>query len=216
MEETNKIRRAVDIVIERWHELAVTEHEGRLYLPASIKRRRADNGLDETPVVLTLLTNEQRVKARQQTRLLEQKLRLDPERDADLCSDLEAYCTLSFALRDAQAPHDQHMPDAEELWRTYDQPSIIELWGVYERWRDVLDPRCGEMTAEEVWRVIVAIKEQRRLDPLAAMPSVAQVSCVLFMAEAALLSTIAPSWVRPSESSTPAPSPQPSSPPSSA
>ena len=172
---TKKIRRAVDIVLERWDALAVVEQEGRLYLPASIKRRRADNGLDETPIMLALLTNPQRVRARQQARQLEQKLGLDPERDADLCTDLDAYATLSFAIRDAKHPYDQHVPDAETLWKTYDQPSIIELWGVYERWRDVLDPRCGELTAEEVWRVIGAIKERRSLDPLAAMPSVAQV-----------------------------------------
>lgn len=202
----NRVQRAVDIVLERWDELAVIDHGGELLLPASIKRRQADGSLTETPIMLRNLSNPQRVAARRQARLLEAAMGLDPVRDQDLCDDLDSYCQLSFAVRDPAPPYDQHMATAEELWKAYSQQSMAELWGVFDRWRDTLDPRFGELSAEEIWRVIAAVKARRRIDPLAAMPSVAQLSCIIFMAEEACSSPNAPSWLRSSGSLTPAPS----------
>lgn len=210
MDTKDPTDRAVAFVLDNWDALGVTEHAGQLHMPATIKRRTAAGGIDETPVVLRNVSNVQRVRARTQSRSLALEWKLDLDRDADLVEQIENYSILCFAMRDPKT-YDQHLPNVAALLDAYDTQALAELWGRYNTWIEMLDPRFGAFDAEELWRVIVRIAREKNPSPLVGMPGVAQFTCIVLMAEQALLSPMRPSWLQPSATSSAASSPAPSS-----
>jgi hypothetical protein len=189
--------KAVALVLENWNALGVQAHGDILHLPAAIKRRDVKGALTEVRVMLRNVSNDQLIKARVQSRQLALGMKLDLDRDKDLVEQLENYAILAFAIRDARAPFDQHVPDAEELLRRYDNQSLSELWARYNVWVDMLDPRFGAMDHEQLWRVIVRIAAEGSPSPLVAMPSIEQITCITLMAREALHSPNRPSWAPP-------------------
>lgn len=198
--------RAVRLTLDNWEALGIEEHAGILHLPATIKRRDKTGGTAGVPVMLRNLSNPQRFRARALSRELAARHKLDLDRDSDLVDQLENYAILAFAIRDPKT-FDQHAPDAETLLARYDTQSLAELWGRYDVWISMLDPRFGEMDGEQLWRVIVRIAREKTPAPLVAMHGAAQFTCIVLMAEQALRSTIAPSWLQSPETSSAASSP---------
>lgn len=194
--------RAAQIVVDGWDSLGVEAHGEILHMPATIQRRTKDGGLKDVPVMLRNISNRQRMTARVNSRALALKLKLDLEVDKDLVSQLEDYAILAFAIRDP-GTFDQHVPDAETLLDDYDNQSLATVFGKYEVWVEMLDPRFGEMSHEQLWQTIVRVAREKNPSPLVGMPGRAQYTCIVLMAEQALLSTTAPSWVRPQETSQP-------------
>lgn len=192
------------MVIDNWHSIGVEEHEGILHMPAAIKRRNKAGGVDATPVMLRAISNPQRYQSRTLSRAWALSLSLDLDRDADLCGQLENYCILAFAIRDADGSFVQHVPNGEALFKLYGHASLTEVWGRYDAWIRMLHPGFGTWDAEQMWQVIARIKAGASIAPLAVMPGIAQASCLLFMAQQAACSTNAPSWLRSSATSTPA------------
>lgn len=188
------IDRVVQLVLDNWDEIGVQESPDHiLHLPATIKRRDVKGGVVEERVLLRNVSNPQRFKARTASRAWAKELDLDLERDRDLVDQLENYSILAYAIRDAQFI--QHVPDARELWKTYDMQSLGELWGAYDAWVRMLHPSFGTWDAEKLWKVIAKVRAGSTLAPLAYMPGIEQASCVLFMAREAALSPNAPSWL---------------------
>jgi hypothetical protein len=200
---TDRVETAAAFVIDNWDALGIEEHEGVLHMPATIKRRNKAGGHTDVPVMLRNVTNHHRFRARLQSRELASKLKLDLERDADYLSDLENYALLAYAVRDPKT-YDQHVPDAETLLNLYDNQSLVDLWGRYNVWVEMLDPRFGQMDADQLWQVIVRIAREKTPAPLVSMPGHAQYTCMVLMAREALLSPNRPSWLQSSETSTPA------------
>lgn len=199
----DKVEQITRLVLDNWDAIGVEEHDGVLHMPAAIKRRDKTGAIAEVPVRLRNITNRHRVTARTESRAWAKRLELDLDRDADLVEQLENYCILAFAVRDPET-FDQHVPSGEHLWRLYEPGSLDELWGVYDAWVRMLHPSFATFDAEQMWRVIARIKAEANLAPLAAMPGIAQASCMLLMAAEACSSPNAPSWLRSSAISTPA------------
>jgi hypothetical protein len=191
----------VRFVIDNWDTLGVDEQGGVLHMPASIKRRNKAGGVDEVPVMLRNVTNAQRFKARTAARAYALTLNFDLDRDAVLVEEIENYSILAFAIREPKKPYDQHVPNVDELLKLYDTQSLTVLWGVYNTWIEMLDPRFGEMDPEQLWQTIVRIAGQKTPAPLAAMPSFMQYTCIVCMAQEALLSPNRPSWLQSSATS---------------
>jgi hypothetical protein len=198
------VEKAVQFTIDNWHDLGVKEHDGVLYMPAVIKRRNAAGGSDETPVMLRNVTNEHKFKCRKIARGYAEKAGLDVDRDRDLVTEIENYALLAFAVRDARKPYDQHVPDVARLIELYDTQSLAELWGRYNVWVEMLDPRYGELSEEQLWQTIVRVAKERSPSPLVALVGREQFSCIVAMALAACSSPTRPSWVPSSATSMPA------------
>lgn len=192
---------AVRFVIDNWDALGVSEHGGVLHLPASIRKRNAKGGLDATPIALRNVTNEHKFRCRRKARAYAEELELDLDRDRVFVEDIENYAILAFAIRDPKPPHDQHVPGVAELLRLYDAQSLSEVWAKYNAWIDMLDPRFGKMTDEQLWQT--AVRVARECDPsfLAHIPGFEQATFIVLMAQEACLSPRAPSWLRPRETS---------------
>lgn len=191
----DKIESAATFVMDNWDALGVTDHDGILHVPAVIKRRNAKGGIDETPVALRDISNAQRFKARLLARAYALELKLDLDRDARLVDDIENYAILTFAIREPRAPHDQHVKGIDDLLRLYDTQSLAELWGRYNIWVEMLDPRFGSMDTEDLWKVIARVATEKTPAPLAATPTHVQFTCIVLMAREALHSPNRPSWL---------------------
>jgi len=192
------VDRATRITIENWQALGVEEHAGVLHMPAAIKRRTATGAVEETRVMLRNVTNEHRFRCRNAAREHAKLMKLDLDRDRDMVGEIENYALLAYAIRDPKS-FDQHVPGVAELVSRYDAQSLVELWGVYNAWLEMLDPRYGELDDEQLWQVIVRIAKEKHIGPLVALPGVEQHSCIIAMALAALRSPMAPSWLQPPE-----------------
>lgn len=193
----NAIDRAVQFTLDNWDALGVQEQDGVLYLPATIKRREGSGGVKETPVMLRNVTNVHKFKCRALARQYASTASLDVDRDKDLIAEIENYALLSFAIRDARKPYDQHVPGVAELINLYDSQSLSEVWGRYNSWIEMLDPRFGTLTVEQLWTTIVRIAKEKNPGPLVAMPGYEQYTCIVLMAQQALLSPSRPSWLQP-------------------
>ncbi len=198
---SDEIEKAVAFAIDNWESLGVVENDGVLHRPAEIRRREKGGGTSSVPVMLRNVTNEHRFKARKQARTVAvEKFHLDLDRDADFVQEIENYSLLAYAMRDPKT-FIQHVPGVEELVKLYDSQSLAEVWGVYEAWVEMLDPRYGQLDAEQLWQVIARISKEKQISPLAGLPGPAQHTCIVAMASQALLSPNRPSWLQPSETS---------------
>jgi hypothetical protein len=190
------VAKAAAFVVDNWETLGVEEHDGVLHLPAALKRRNKSGGIDEVPVMLRNVTNPYKFKARVQARTMATTLwSLDLDRDRDQVEQLENYCLLAYAIRDPKT-FDQHVMTAELLLQRYDTQALAEIWGRYNVWVEMLDPRFGELDAEQLWQVIARIAREKTPAPLVSMPSREQFSCIVSMASAACTSPNRPSWLQ--------------------
>lgn len=196
MGDSEKADQAVAFVVDNWDALGVEEHAGMLYLPASIKRRTKAGGVESTSVALRNVSNHHKFKCRSMARDYAKQYELDLDRDAALVEEIENFALLTFALRDPKPPHDQHVPSLTALLDRYDAQSLAEVWGRYNSWVEMLDPRFGEMSEDDLWNCIVRIAAEKNAGFLAAMPGYAQATCIVFMARAALTSPTRPSWLQ--------------------
>jgi hypothetical protein len=199
----NQVEAAASFVVDNWEGLGVQEHGGFLHMPANILRRNKAGGVDQVPIMLRNVTNAHRFSARVESRQLALELKLDLDRDQDQVEQLENYALLAYAIRDPKT-YDQHVKTAKGLLQLYETQSLTVVWGVYNTWIDMLDPRFGSMDAEQLWQVIVRVAREKTPAPLVAMPGPVQFTCIVLMAQAALLSPSRPSWLQSSETSTPA------------
>ena len=201
MAETPSIDDAVRFVIDNWESLGVTEHGGALHLPTTIKRRNVSGGLDETPVALRNITNAQKFQSRTIARRYALDNSLDLDRDRLLIEDIENYAVLTFAIRDPKPPHDQHVNGVDRLLAIYDTQSLAELWVRYNSWIDMLDPRFGQLSNEQLWQVTARVAKE--MDPgfLSVLPGYEQATYIVLLAQEALLSPRRPSWLQPPSTS---------------
>jgi hypothetical protein len=197
----DRISEAVAFTLDNWEALGVKEQEGVLYMPATIKRRNAAGGNDEQPVMLRNVTNDHKFRCRKLSRKYAEQAGLDVDKDRDLVGEIENYALLAFAVRDPRKPYDQLVPDVGSLLQLYDSHSLSELWGRYNTWVEMLDPRFGELTVEQLWQTIVRVAKEKNPSPLVGMPGHAQFTCIVLMAQQALLSPSRPSWLQPPSTS---------------
>jgi len=193
---TDKTDAPVAFVLSNWEELGIREHAGVLHMPASIKRRNAKGGVDDVPVMLRNVTNHHKITARKKARAFALQAGLDLDRDADMVAEFENYSLLAFAVREPKT-FDQHVPGLDELLAMYESQSLFELWGKYQVWIEMLDPRFGELSAEDLWRAIARIARESNPSPLVGMRGPEQFSCIVLMAREALHSPSRPSWLPP-------------------
>lgn len=165
-------------------ELGLLEYNGTLFMPVQIRRRLQKGELDERPATLRLPTATHRIKARVSARKWARDMQLE-ESDADLIAELENYWLLAFALRDPKPPFDQMYPDGQTLLAGIEQVSLRELWAKLDFFGDLLDPRYGELSDEEMWAVIERVAARGDPSPLAELGSLSQANCIAFMAKAA-------------------------------
>lgn len=196
MSEDPAVEKAVRYTIDNWDELGVLEGDGVLHLPAAIKRRTAKGTIHAQPVLLRNVTHDHRHKARHKAREYAKTISLDIDRDKDLVQELENYQILVYAIRDPKT-FIQHAADLDTLLAHYEAQELAELWGRYNAWVAMLDPRYGELDAEQLWQVIARVAREKTPLPLADLGTPDQFTCIVAMAVAALSSATAPSWLRP-------------------
>jgi len=197
------IDKAVAFTLDNWDSLGVKEQDGVLYMPATIKRRNATGSTSEQQVMLRNVTNDHKFKCRVRAREYAKHAGLDIDRDRDLVTEIENYALLAYAVRDPRKPYDQHVPDVVKLIELYDSQSLAELWERYNAWVEMLDPRFGALTIDQLWQTIVRIAKEKNPSPLVAMPGHGQFTCIVLMAQQALLSPSRPSWLQPPSISQP-------------
>lgn len=185
MPAEDKVERALKATVGvNWAELGVVEHEGQLYLPVKIRRRKVDGSLDEKPAMLKCKLSDHRIKARTRARKWAEEQSLTAD-DGDLIKELENYWLLAFALREPKKPFDQMFPDGPSLYNAVEHQALRELWGKLDLLGDLLDPRYGELSDDEMWAVIERIALRGEPSPLAELDSLSQAICIAFMAKAA-------------------------------
>lgn len=204
------VDKAVRFTLDNWDALGVEENAGILHLPASIKRRTKTGAVSEKKVMLRNVTNAHKFRCRNTARRYAGELELDLDRDRDYISEIENYSILAYAIREPKS-FDQHVPGVAELVDLYESQSLAELWGIYNSWVEMLDPRFGEVTDEQLWLVIARVAKEKNITPLVGMPGFEQHTCIVAMASQALLSPNRPSWLQPLGTSLRVSSPQPSS-----
>ena len=72
-----------------WDDIGVIDAGGALHFPAKLERRTADGSVEAEAVMLRLVDNPRRFRARVRAREWARELKLDAERDRDLCDELE-------------------------------------------------------------------------------------------------------------------------------
>lgn len=194
------VEKAVRFTIENWEALGVEEHAGVLHMPAKIRRRTKTGGVSDRAVMLRNVTNAHRFACRKTARAYAAELKLDIDRDADYIGEIENYSILAYAIREPKT-FDQHVPDVASLVNLYESQSLAELWGVYNAWIEMLDPRYGQLTDDQLWQAIARIATEKNITPLVGMPGFEQHTCIVAMASQALLSPSRPSWLQPRETS---------------
>jgi hypothetical protein len=178
------IEKSARIALDNWDALGVEEHQRELYLPAEIKRRNKAGGIEAVPVLVRNARNYERSKARVEGRRMAETTGLDIDRDKDLVAQFETFSLLSYVTVDPKT-YIQHVGKPEELMLRYDTQSLVELYGRYSVWTDMLDPRFGEMSADQLWGVIERIAREKNPSPLVACPGYEQITCIVLMAEVA-------------------------------
>jgi len=198
-----EVRRAVELTLDRWHELGIVDSDNGPLLPTKIRvRRAADGGFDETPCMLMLVDNQRRYQARTRARKWAQEQGLDSRRegegaqDADLVKELESFEELAFAIREPKPPHVQMFATGGALFAKYKQHPLTEIYGQLNEWTRLNDPKCGELDPEQLWAVISEISREGHLLPLMRIDGHAQSACIALSARAALHSPMAPSHLR--------------------
>ncbi len=176
-------------------ELGVFEKDGKLYLPTRIKFRDAkgEAGSGED-VLLTSATPDQRYTARSKAREWAAKHKLDLDRDVKYVDEMENYWLLAYAIRD-RATRSQLEESAQSLLKRFNDFSLKETWHRYNHWCELIDPRYGVLSNEQLWQVVAEIASGGTLLPLVALPGFEQSTCIVFMAQAAVRSPSAPSWL---------------------
>jgi len=203
---------------EDFERLGVLEEDDCLYLPTEVRRRGKDGQNKIDRVLLTEPTNRQRFQARIDARAYAQDRELHEEKDRDYFEQIENVALLTYALRDYQTKG-QLEPNVEALLDRFPDSTLTELWVQLNKWIEMLDPRYGRLSKEELWTAIAGLA-RGNLDPLARMPTYAQSTCFALMAREACSSPNAPSFARlpgtsDSDSSTPTESTPASAPDSS-
>lgn len=190
------VEKAVAITLDNWELLGVAEHEGHLHMPAAIKRRNARGVVVEQPVMLRNVTNEQRYQSRKLARAHALEHGLDLDRDRDVVAEIENWAILAFAIREPTKPFDQHVMTVGELTSMYETQSLVELWGRYNLWVDMLDPRFGEMSNEQIWQAIARIHAEKNPSFLASFGGYAQATIITCMADLCMTCPTRPSWLQ--------------------
>jgi hypothetical protein len=199
-----------------WEELEIIEHaDGHLLFKDAIRRRGKTGAVETEEVRVKVLRTQQIAEARGKCRRWFGELGLDEERDKDLFDQLEQVCILAIAIRDPSPPYAQRY-QPEELATQFDEASLQDVLGRLQALRQTLDVRESHLTENEIWQKIAAVARVGHLGPLTDIAGPEQPSCIVFMATQAMRSPKALAWQQSCGISTPAPSAETSSPPSSA
>lgn len=177
-----------DHVIEQllgkdWGELEVLEHAGYLLFPDTLIKRERDGTFKQIPVTLRVPREPDMRKARVAARAIFQKEGLDEKADRVMFANLENFCILSQAIRNATPPHEPWEDDPQVLESKYDKSSLVQLWEKLERLHQVIDPAPDKISKQEMVLLIAAIAKERNLGPLAVYGSAAQTSFVVTMVD---------------------------------
>lgn len=161
----------------------VEDKEGNLMLPEQLKRRSADGGVKVLQdIYLRCPTNFQKISARRRAREVIQDMGLDEEKDQDFFAEFENFEILAFCIRDRKAPYDQTVINGKALFEKYDPSVLSRLWVKLSQWTNAVDPRFGELDAEECFKVVSRIAARGDASPLGDMPGYEQSTCIVFMA----------------------------------
>lgn len=171
-----------EILSKDWGELRALEHAGYLLFPDTVYKRKSDGELEEIAVCFRVPRQHELRKARVAARRIGAKDGLDPDRDADLISDIETICILSHSIRNAKPPHEPWVPDPEDLEKNYDRSSLMQVWAKIDALHRVIDPSPATLSEKEVLALVSAIAERRSILPLIACAPDARDFCVIFMA----------------------------------
>lgn len=185
-----------------WEELECLEQDGRVLFPEKIAFRDRKGDRREVDVLIRVLREPDRRKARVESRKRALAEGLDLDRDADQCQMLDRLHQLAFAIREAKEPHEQHAT-AEMLEANYDLASLDEVWERYQVYEDRVDPRLDVTNEATMWAVIGAVAKVGHPGPLAGCVPRSQGTCITFSAKQALLSPTFKSFLESIDSSTP-------------
>lgn len=186
-----------------WDELEAMAHDGRILFPETIRFRNKSGAVEEVPVMVRVLREPERRKARVESRKRALEDGLDLDRDADHVQTLDRLHQLARAIREPKAPHEQHQ-SADVLESHYDLASLDELWERYQVYEDRQDPRIEITDEAQMWIVLSEVARVGHVGPLAGVVPHSQQSSIVFGARQALDSPTYKSFLESIGSSTPA------------
>jgi hypothetical protein len=213
--------------IDRWLEgldpatIDVIEQKGRLYYPATRKRRNREGRIEEKRLRLRVPNSLDRTEARLDTcewivKRLAARGHKVPDGRLTVKAAEEAVGTLTFSELETKCLLARCLfeddPKLLDPWQTYEaldkqveHAPLLDLWDQLNFWVDQQDVRVSELTEELLLAVIKNIADRRNLSPLLAISGSARDSCLVSMAER-LWSSLKRSSSSPStETSTPEP-----------
>lgn len=182
-----------------WGELKVLEHADYLLFPEKIYRRKKDGKFEEIKICLRVPRDHEMRKARVQARAIAIDEGLDPKLDRDLISNIEDFCILSMAIRNATPPHEPWEPDPQVLSSKYDKQCLMQIWAKLDGYTQVLNPAPQSMSEEEMLALILAITKERNILPLHVYGSEAQTIFIISMADQLASSLVSRSSSEPLE-----------------
>lgn len=173
------------LVTKKWEDVEAAEQEvaGFLVFAEKIYQRKKDGSWGETPCMIHPLRNHEKRQARKEARRIAEQEKIDPEKDADLFSELDTLCILHLAIRNTTPPYEPLYGSPEEMERALDRDVLSHMIGVIDSYSDLLDPRPDQLDSNQVLALIAAISEGRSIRPLHAYGGAAQVSFIVTMAD---------------------------------
>lgn len=173
---------AAQLMGRSWKDCEVAEHAGYLLFPEKIHKRTKGGEFESVDVMLRVPRDSDRRKARRDARAWAAREQMDETADAQLYSNMEVMCTLTYVIRSTTAPFEPHEPDPEILEAAYDLTSLVQIWAKVDLLSDILDPAPEKISGNEMFAVIAAMASSRDIGPLVAFGSAAQASLIVTMA----------------------------------
>jgi hypothetical protein len=186
-----------------WSELEIVEHQGYLYFPDQILRRRKDGKFESVPIRVRVPRLVDNRKARIRAHELAAQEGIDLKRDPLEFASLETICNLWRAVRSPTPPYESLTMDELELERTYEEDSLTLVAKRMNFYREQLNPHVKKLTRSDYMALLSSISERRDVSPLVGIDGATQNAFIVTTALLLRSLMTAPSSSPSSETSTP-------------
>ncbi len=186
-----------------FEELGAIEHSGHLLFPDALRKRGPKGEEVRVEVMVRVPTDLDRSLARidalefvrDQAKSARNIETVDQARAAvgpEVFENLDTTAIVARCTFERKPPHQQFLL-LPLLLASWPRSSVYDLFDRIDYLSDLIDPRMGELTEEQIWLAVGAIAKVRNISPLGAMRGPLQSSFIVRMADLLWNSAMRPS-----------------------